>query len=67
MYNDQLKLALQRGKVKGTKTPTKLFDTLGAALTAYYLNGGTMSRRIQSVMVTPGYAKSPSGRRLRAA
>ena len=67
MYNDQLKRALTGARVTGTKTRTKLFDTVGDALIAYYLKGGKESRRIQDVVVSPGYAKLLGNSRLRAA
>lgn len=66
MYNDQLKQQLKAKRVTGRKTATKQFTTIGDALIAFYLNGGRESRRIQNVMVTPGYPKLPSGRQLRA-
>jgi hypothetical protein len=67
MYNNQLQRALKGAKVTGRKTRTKLHDTVGEALLAYYLNGGRESRRIRDVVVNPGYCKLPSGRQLRAA
>ena len=63
MYNDQLKKELDKAKAcglkvrKAPKKRTKMFDKLGDALLAFYLNGGKQSRRIQDVMVRPGYAK----------
>ena len=63
MYNDQMKKQLRRA---GFKPRTQQFETVGDALTAYYLKGGKQSRRIREVMVKPGYPKLLSGRRLRA-
>lgn len=67
MYNDQLKKELEKAKACGLKTKrkrTQTFATVGDALIAFYLKGGKASRRIQEVMVNPGYPKTPKGRQL---
>ena len=50
---DQLKHAKQRGlKTRPQqKRRPKLFDTLGDALIAFYLNGGQVSKRIQAIHI----------------